>query len=296
MSDPDRLERALPDLLRRSGWNAPQAGDPPSLPPEELARWEGLLAEPPAPIRNENNLRRFPIGPIGATGLVAAALVLAVGLNAYLQHGSLTGLIPAPTNQTLSNPARPQAARPAAPKPPAVAQAPKSEPRPPSRAPATKTVPAPAPPVPSQAGRSEEAAPLREDRERSTAPRSDTSAGTAAESAAPAGGAAPGVPAMATRSALPVVRLINTTGLDAGAVASLNQVLDNTPLPAESQGAVAFEADIERGRVRQLRLVEENTTLKADAAIDALRRSLVSWTVPGEPTAHAQITLEVEQP
>ncbi|MBC7879787.1 MAG: hypothetical protein H7Y37_00495, partial [Anaerolineae bacterium] len=82
MTDPDRLEKALPDLLRRSGWTEPEAQIPPEpVPLEEQQRWEQLFEEPVEPVR-----RRFGgLSLLGASGLVAAALIAAVSFRTVLQ-------------------------------------------------------------------------------------------------------------------------------------------------------------------------------------------------------------------
>ncbi len=86
MTDPDRLEKALPDLLRRSGWTEPGAQIPPEpVPLEEQQRWEQLFEEPAEPAR-----KRFGgLSLLGVSGLVAAVLIAAVSFRSVLQSSQL---------------------------------------------------------------------------------------------------------------------------------------------------------------------------------------------------------------
>jgi hypothetical protein len=92
MTDPDRLEKALPDLLQRSGWTGPEAPPLTEVPLEEQKRWEQLFEESAEPVR-----RRFGVGLLGATGLVAAALIAAVSFRSVLQNSSQLKSVPSQT-------------------------------------------------------------------------------------------------------------------------------------------------------------------------------------------------------
>jgi hypothetical protein len=93
MTDPDRLEKALPNLLQRSGWTGPDAPPLTEVPLEEQNRWEQLFEEPAEPVR-----RRFGAGGLlGATGLVAAALIAAVSFRNVLQSSSQLKTVPSET-------------------------------------------------------------------------------------------------------------------------------------------------------------------------------------------------------
>jgi hypothetical protein len=92
MTDPDRLEKALPNLLQRSGWTGPEAPPLIEVPLEEQKRWEQLFEEPAEPVR-----RRFGPGLLGATGLVAAVLIAAVSFRSVLQSSSQLKTAPSQT-------------------------------------------------------------------------------------------------------------------------------------------------------------------------------------------------------
>lgn len=81
MTNPERLEKALPELLVRTGWTGPeQCGTSPPLSATEQAQWEGLFAEP---------VQNRPFGSMGFTGLAAAGVAMAVGMGAFLGDGAL---------------------------------------------------------------------------------------------------------------------------------------------------------------------------------------------------------------
>ncbi|MBC8122994.1 MAG: hypothetical protein H7Y22_14285 [Gemmatimonadaceae bacterium] len=88
MIDPERLEKAMPDLVRRSGWTnqvPEQPVDP--LAPTQQRDWHNVLSEPvPTPPR------RVPWKTVGVGSLVAALLVFAILPRTVLQNGSVQPL------------------------------------------------------------------------------------------------------------------------------------------------------------------------------------------------------------
>ncbi|MBD2122718.1 VIT domain-containing protein [Trichocoleus sp. FACHB-262] len=101
------------------------------------------------------------------------------------------------------------------------------------------------------------------------------------------------------------LQIIDATGLDVNAIALLTQHLNSNQflaqhlesvqlLPDFRGGQVVFELQVNNGRVRQVMLNEEASSLKEQAVIEAIRRSLQAWRPPQELTATVNLTLRVQ--
>ncbi len=73
------------------------------------------------------------------------------------------------------------------------------------------------------------------------------------------------------------LQIISATGLDESAIALLTQHLQSIQLPKGLSGDLVFEFQVSKGRVRQVVLDEEASSLKEETVIEAIRRSLLTW-------------------
>jgi Ca-activated chloride channel homolog len=93
------------------------------------------------------------------------------------------------------------------------------------------------------------------------------------------------------------ISIARVTGLDDAAVVSLEQHLQELELPSGLSGEIAFEFQVQNGRVRDIFLDEDASTVKNVKAILLLKRSLLRWQVPtncqGKVNLHLQIQLEL---
>ncbi len=362
MTDPERLESGLGDLLRRTNWQgpAPAPTDPEPLGPEERARWQSLMDEP---VQVQPVARRVPIGLVGATGLVAAVLVVAVGISSVRnsqQPQPVAESVAPPDPSTLVRPSSraeplPRLAPKTAATPPPVPRkvvpplpaSPPTKPVAPNRttivasapqeseAPAAQpSPPAPAPEAPQKAKASRPTQPvpaaINDDGQANSTSvpdgefRTDTDildgvnitatrrlnraadstlAGASTnqarserqEAAKRSVAGAPAPPNRLYEAARAPTRLeLVASGLETTTAASLRAQLAMVTLPAGLNGEVVFEVVVEAGRVRELRLIEEDSNIKDPTVIDAIRSRLLAWTLPVATNLKSRIALRAQ--
>ncbi len=95
-------------------------------------------------------------------------------------------------------------------------------------------------------------------------------------------------PAPTTRVRIPPSRqeiaarlqVVSAPGLDAGAIASLNQYLRSVNLPAAVSGETVWELSIQDGRVVKVAIDSQTSTLQATATVESIKAALNSWQPP----------------
>jgi Ca-activated chloride channel family protein len=106
-----------------------------------------------------------------------------------------------------------------------------------------------------------------------------------------------GKPAAAKRkqSEPPARRLqvVSAVGLEAGAIAHLTDYLQAIQLPDGITGELVFEFQINNGRVHQLVLDEQQSSLQDETLIAAIRRSLLAWKPDAALTSNVRLTLRI---
>ncbi|HEY9851755.1 MAG TPA: VIT domain-containing protein [Leptolyngbyaceae cyanobacterium] len=76
------------------------------------------------------------------------------------------------------------------------------------------------------------------------------------------------------------IEVISADGLDANAIASITQNLQNVNIPNNTSGEVVLELSLQNGRVRRVVLDDQASTVKEQNVVDAIRRSLLTWQAP----------------
>ncbi|MEG4805732.1 VIT domain-containing protein [Microcoleus sp. ARI1-B5] len=76
------------------------------------------------------------------------------------------------------------------------------------------------------------------------------------------------------------LQVASAIGLDAGAIASLNQYLQSVNLPPGVSGFTAWEISVENGRVARVAIDTKTSTMQATDAIETLKAALISWQPP----------------
>jgi Ca-activated chloride channel family protein len=94
----------------------------------------------------------------------------------------------------------------------------------------------------------------------------------------------------------PVHRLqvIQVIGLDQRAIALLTQHLQSVQLPTGFSGDLVFEFRVHKGRVKQVVLDEQASSLTEQTVIDEIRKLLLIWRSPTTIIGNVQIVLRVE--
>jgi hypothetical protein len=327
MTDPDRLEKALPDLLRRSGWTEPEAQIPPEpVPLEEQQRWEQLFEEPAEPPR-----RRFGgLSLLGASGLVAAALIAAVSFRSVLQSSQLK-TIPSETapQKSVGNgyiATRPKAKKQVQPdfslpeekiqQQPALPT--QSAPKPPS--PIGRSLPEPTrsaepqkpAPLGNEQGIKKSADVPRENeedlseisvvspRKESKASREASATYTIKQDSVAATGATTVnsvPPAVGTVSSSTSSRLfpVSAPGLDAIVRERIQQQLNRSQLQSETAvGEAVFDLKIQNGRVIEAAFVENASSLKDAPSIEIIKQILQEVKLLQSVNFSTRVTVKVE--
>ncbi|CAD5971838.1 von Willebrand factor A domain-containing protein DDB_G0285981 [Planktothrix tepida] len=81
---------------------------------------------------------------------------------------------------------------------------------------------------------------------------------------------------------LTALEIVSATGLDEEAIAFLTQHLQSIKIPTGIKGDLVFELKIHKGRVKQVILDEEASTIQDAKIIELIRRSLLTWK-PAQP-------------
>ncbi|XWK86865.1 MAG: VIT domain-containing protein [Phormidium sp.] len=76
------------------------------------------------------------------------------------------------------------------------------------------------------------------------------------------------------------IEVISADGLDASAIASITQKLQNVNIPNNISGEIVLELSLQNGRVRRIILDDKASTVKEQKVIDEIRRSLLTWQAP----------------
>lgn len=76
------------------------------------------------------------------------------------------------------------------------------------------------------------------------------------------------------------LQIFHTSGLDASAIALLDQHLQAIQPPTGFTGYLVFELRVSKGRVRQVVFDEQASSLQETTVVEAIRRSLLTWKAP----------------
>ncbi|MCP2727474.1 VIT domain-containing protein [Limnofasciculus baicalensis] len=90
------------------------------------------------------------------------------------------------------------------------------------------------------------------------------------------------------------LQVVSATGLDGAAIGNLTQHLQRLHLPSGLSGEIVFELIIKKGRVRQVLLDENATTIGEKKVIEMIKKSLLTWQVPQSAShKHASNTVSL---
>ncbi|MBH8572432.1 after-VIT domain-containing protein [Nostocaceae cyanobacterium CENA369] len=90
------------------------------------------------------------------------------------------------------------------------------------------------------------------------------------------------------------LEIVNVTGLSPQMISLLAQYLQPIQLPRGFSGDLVFEFQVSRGRVRQLVLDEQASSLKEQTVIELIRRSLLAWLPPQTLTSTVLLILRIQ--
>lgn len=90
------------------------------------------------------------------------------------------------------------------------------------------------------------------------------------------------------------LQVVSVTGLDQQMISLLTQYLQAIQLPRGFGGDLVFEFQVSRGRVRQLVLDEQASSLKEQTVIELIKRSLLAWLPSESLTSTVLLTLRIE--
>jgi Ca-activated chloride channel homolog len=76
------------------------------------------------------------------------------------------------------------------------------------------------------------------------------------------------------------LQIVTAEGLDPRAIAALTQYLQSITLPAGVSGETVWELSVQNGRVAQVAIDSQASTLQATETIETLKKSLISWQPP----------------
>ncbi|MEG4318237.1 MULTISPECIES: VIT domain-containing protein [unclassified Microcoleus] len=89
------------------------------------------------------------------------------------------------------------------------------------------------------------------------------------------------------------LQVVSAIGLDAGAIASLNQYLQSVNLPAGVSGFTVWELSVENGRVVKVASDTQTSTLQATDALESLKAALNSWQPPAGFKGTLRLKLQI---
>jgi len=90
------------------------------------------------------------------------------------------------------------------------------------------------------------------------------------------------------------LQIISVTGLDSSAIALLTQYLQSIQLPRGFSGDLVFEFSVSQGRVRQVVLDEQASSLKEQTVMEAIRLKLITWRSPQTINTTVILTLRIQ--
>ena len=89
------------------------------------------------------------------------------------------------------------------------------------------------------------------------------------------------------------LQIVSAEGLDAGAIALLTQYLQSVTLPTGVSGETVWELSVQNGRVTQVAIDAQASTLQATDAIETLKKSLISWQPPAGLKGTVRLKLQI---
>jgi Ca-activated chloride channel family protein len=89
------------------------------------------------------------------------------------------------------------------------------------------------------------------------------------------------------------LQIISLTGLEQGAIDRLTQHLQSLQLPTGFSGDLVFEFQVAKGRINQLVLDEQTSTLREGTVIEKIRRSLLTWKPDPSIQSSVRLTLRI---
>jgi Ca-activated chloride channel family protein len=95
-------------------------------------------------------------------------------------------------------------------------------------------------------------------------------------------------------SSVPRLQVVSATGLNQQMISLLTQYLQSIQLPRGFGGDLVFEFQLSQGRVRQLLLDEQASSLKEQTVIELMRRSLLAWLPEEILTSTVLLTLRIQ--
>ncbi|MFN6461723.1 MAG: VIT domain-containing protein [Nostoc sp. DedVER02] len=95
-------------------------------------------------------------------------------------------------------------------------------------------------------------------------------------------------------SSVPHLQVVSVTGLNQQMISLLTQYLQAIQLPRGFGGDLVFEFQLNQGRVRQLLLDEQTSSLKEQTVIELIKRSLLAWLPSQTLTSTVVLTLRIQ--
>jgi Ca-activated chloride channel family protein len=95
-------------------------------------------------------------------------------------------------------------------------------------------------------------------------------------------------------SSIPHLQIVSVTGLDEQMISLLTQYLQAIQIPRGFGGDLVFEFQVSRGRVKQLVLDEQASSLKEQTVMELIRRSLLAWLPSQTLTSKVLLTLRIQ--
>jgi Ca-activated chloride channel family protein len=89
------------------------------------------------------------------------------------------------------------------------------------------------------------------------------------------------------------LQVISITGLEQAAIDALTQHLQLLQFPSGNSGEIVFEFKVVKGRVKQIMLDEEASTLKDAEVVEIIKRALTTWRPPQAANGTVHITLRI---
>jgi Ca-activated chloride channel family protein len=90
------------------------------------------------------------------------------------------------------------------------------------------------------------------------------------------------------------LQIVSATGLDEDAIALLTQHLQSIELPPGVSGDLVFEFHVRQGRVRQVVLNEQASSVRDQIVTDAIRRSLLVWRPPQSAIGTVHLLVRIQ--
>jgi Ca-activated chloride channel homolog len=89
------------------------------------------------------------------------------------------------------------------------------------------------------------------------------------------------------------LQVVSAPGLDAGAIASLNQYLRSVNLPAAVSGETVWDLSVQDGRVAKVAIDTQTSTLQATDALESIKAALNSWQPPAGFKGNLRLKLRI---